>query len=55
MLSSEESSNPLDDLRVLDGSTNGVSMMPLCPVDIDLAALKVSFVISLLTILICFS
>ena len=41
MISSEGSSNLFEDLRVLDDSPHGVSMVSLCPHNIDLAAVKV--------------
>ena len=43
MLCSERSSNLLEELRVLDDSPHGVSMVSLCPPNIDLAAVKVLF------------
>ena len=41
MLCSERSSNLFEELRVLDESPHGVSMVSLCPPNIDLAAVKV--------------
>ena len=41
MISSEGPPNPLDDLRVLDDSPNGISMVSLCPQNIDLDTVKV--------------
>ena len=60
MLSSERSSNLLEELRVLDDSPHGVSMVSLCPPNIDLAAVKVLFLRLVLTTVaymfhICFS